>query len=573
MSLPPLLPEPVPAATAHAAQESFRHGHPYLALRDALGPLYSDAQFTDLFSPLGAPATRPWRLALVLVLQFAEDLSDRDAADAVRGRLDWKYLLGLDLTDPGFDASVLSEFRTRLITGSAEARLLDALLDCFYTAGLLRRRTRARTDSTHVLAAVRARNRLECVGETVRAALNTLALVLPDQLLEHLDPAWPDRYRSPFDEYRLPKAPPERTDLAAKIGADGATLLEWVDDASTPAWVRRLPALVTLRRVWWQQYERTEQGWRWRAVAELPPAALMINNPYDVEARYSCKRSTTWTGYKAHFTEICEPDAPHLITAVLTTAATTPDWHALPLIHQDLADKDLLPAEEIVDAGYVDSEVLVNSAATFGVRVVGPVPADHSWQAQSPSGFAIGQFVVDWDAQQVRCPQGVASVKWSETHDSDGNAIINVRFPKAVCAGCGRREDCTRSRQGPRELSLRPREQHEALQAARADQQTEEFAVEYQRRAGIEGTISQGVRVSGLRQSRYIGEAKTRLGDLLTAAGLNVRRAGAWLLDEVRGDTDAARPRFAPTRQSPFARLVSQVLGTEAENSPVGAVA
>src|SRR5579859_5170828 len=175
MSLPPLLPEPVPAATAHAAQESFRHGHPYLALRDALGPLYSDAQFTDLFSPLGAPATRPWRLALVLVLQFAEDLSDRDAADAVRARLDWKYLLGLDLADPGFDASILSEFRTRLVVGNAEEDLFIFMLDRFRTKGWVKGGGTQRTDSTHVLAAVRGMTRMEIVSETLRHALNSLA--------------------------------------------------------------------------------------------------------------------------------------------------------------------------------------------------------------------------------------------------------------------------------------------------------------------------------------------------------------------------------------------------------------
>src|SRR6476469_4360457 len=119
---------PVPAATAQVAAAAFPKGCPAMRLRDELGAVYDDRMFASLYPARGQPAHSPWRLALVTVLQFAEGLSDRRAADAVRGRIDWKYALGLGLTDPGFDASVLSEFRARLVTGSAECLLLDALL-------------------------------------------------------------------------------------------------------------------------------------------------------------------------------------------------------------------------------------------------------------------------------------------------------------------------------------------------------------------------------------------------------------------------------------------------------------
>ena len=118
MSLHPQPAPPVPAETARIAQRVFRRGHPYLALRDTFGPFFQDQAFRDLFSPVGQPAGAPGRLALITVLQFAEGLSDRQAAEAVRSRIDWKYLLGLELDDPGFDASVLTEFRARLVAGS-----------------------------------------------------------------------------------------------------------------------------------------------------------------------------------------------------------------------------------------------------------------------------------------------------------------------------------------------------------------------------------------------------------------------------------------------------------------------
>src|ERR671913_1552543 len=182
MSLRPTPCRDVPAATAAIARAAFPHGSPYLRLRDHLGTIFSDAQFASLFAPCGQPAECPWRLAVVSLLQFAEGLSDRRAADAVRSRIDWKYLLGLELTDPGFDASVLCEFRSRLLAGGAEERLLGRLLKVCQTRGLLKTRGRQRTDATHVLASIRTLNRLELLGEALRAALNELAAVAPDWL-------------------------------------------------------------------------------------------------------------------------------------------------------------------------------------------------------------------------------------------------------------------------------------------------------------------------------------------------------------------------------------------------------
>jgi transposase len=550
MSVRPAPAGPVPEATAQVARAAFPKGNIYLRLRDELGTLYEDTTFAPLFAVQGPAAETPWRLALVVVLQFAEHLSDRAAADAVRSRLDWKYLLGLELTDAGFDASVLSEFRSRLVAGDLTMHLLDALLARCQAAGLLKVRGRQRTDSTHVLAAVRALNRLECVGETVRQALNVLATVAPDWLRPHVMPTWDvwaERYGARFDEVRLPKAKEAREALAAAIGRDGVVLLTAVYTADAPAWLRTVPAVETLRRVWVQEYyaPTAEGRVQWRAVEDLPPAARMVNSPYDPDARFSIKRDTKWTGYKVHLTETCEPDGPHLITHVETTPATTPDWHLLSPIHTALAAKHLLPAEHIVDAGYVDSDVVVQSQTDHAVAVVGPVPPDLSWQARAGAGFDVACFTLDWEQRRATCPQGKDSVKWSATHDTTGNAIINIRFARADCLACTHRAACTKSSTGPREVTVRPQPQHEALQTARRFQTTAAFKAQYDVRAGIEGTLSEGLRVCDLRRARYVGLAKTRLQHVLSAAGLNVRRLGAWW-DE--------RP-FAPTRSAAFLAL------------------
>jgi transposase len=328
--------EPVPEETARVARAAFRRGNPCLQLRDVLGSIYTDASFADLFPRRGQSAEAPWRLALVTVLQFAEGLSDRQAADAVRGRIDWKYALGLTLEDPGFDFSVLSEFRARLVAGAAEQRLLDVLLAQCQERGLLKARGRQRTDATRVLGVLRQLNRLECVGETLRQALNAVACVAPDWLRALAPPDWFDRYGRRIEETHLPSKPEERQQYAALIGADGRELLEAVYAADAPAALRELEAVQLLRRVWVHQYEWIDGHLQWRDPKNSPPPAIRLDTPYEPEARYGTKRTTSWVGYKVHLTETCDPDDPHLISHVETTAATTSDVSRVTPIHDAL---------------------------------------------------------------------------------------------------------------------------------------------------------------------------------------------------------------------------------------------
>ena len=205
-------------------------------------------------------------LALATVLQYMEGLSDRQAADAVRARIDWKYLLGLPLTDPGFDHTVLSEFRSRLVEGKVEQQLLDTLLDRLRDLGLVKPRGRQRTDSTHVLAAVRGLNRLERVGETLRAALNEIAVMAPAWLQALAPVEWYERYGSRVENYRLPKTDAARQELATAIGTDGSTLLRAIDQATNQPWLAQIPAVQVLRQVWAEQYVERDGQVHWRAV-------------------------------------------------------------------------------------------------------------------------------------------------------------------------------------------------------------------------------------------------------------------------------------------------------------------
>src|SRR5262244_869039 len=556
MSLHPHIIAPVPDETARVARAAFPKGHPYLTFRDALGTIFQDEDFTTLFPAGGQPGLPPWRLALVTIMQFRENLADRPAAEAVRARIAWKYLLGLDLTDAGFDFSALSEFRDRLLAGSAAELLLDKLLARCRALGLLTARGRQRTDSTHVLAAIRVMNRLELVTETLRAALNELATVAPAWLQELAPLAWYERYSTRIEDTRLPQGQAKRDAYAQTVGEDGFSLLDTLDAPETPKGLRELPIIATLRQTWQRHYERsTGEGptvgqpavarVRFKANRELPPAAEGIESPYDPEARYRHKCDTQWTGDMVHVSETCEPSAPHLLTQVHTTTAAVYEAQCTAPIHQALSAKDLAPREHFVDGAYISADVLVVSRDEHGITLRGPTRPIQGWQAHTDGAYDLSQFTVDWEQQQARCPQGKVSTVCREYVDREGKPYTLVRFSLQDCRPCQARPLCSRTTDTGRRLHLPSQEHFEALQAARAWYASEEGRHRYQCRAGVEGTLSQGVRAFGLRRTRYRGLEKTHLQHVAIAAAINIDRIVAWL-DE--------RPR-AKTRTSRFAAL------------------
>ncbi|MGW4113988.1 transposase [Actinosynnema sp. NPDC004786] len=192
-------------------------------VRDRLGGLWRDEDFVDCYSRNGRRGLSPAQLAMVSVLQFLLGLSDRDAAEAVRCRIDFKYALGLELDDPGFHHSVLGDFRDRLVRAGRADRLLDVALTRLKGVGLVRERTTQRTDSTHVLAAVRDLTRLELVTETVRAALEELTRTADHALEGLVDEHWGRRYGRPVRLGKNPTRPRTRINTA---GADACHLLE-----------------------------------------------------------------------------------------------------------------------------------------------------------------------------------------------------------------------------------------------------------------------------------------------------------------------------------------------------------
>jgi transposase len=276
--------------------------------------------------------------------------------------------------------------------------------------------------------------------------------------------------------------------------------------------------------------------------AELAPSAAQICSPYDPDARYSTKREADWIGYKAQLTETCDPACvrPHLITNVETTPGTTPDDNMVAVVHASLQRRGLLPSEHLVDKGYTDSRVLVDSQQRYGVTITGPVADDPSWQTRVEGGLTKAAFRVDWERRVVTCPAGHESISWLPNTWPKNGMIWEARFARRDCTPCPLRPRCTRAKREPRIIGLQAREHFEALQGARKHQETEAFQASYAARAGIEGTHAQAIGRCGLRRSRYIGLAKTHLQHVLTAAAINLVRVAEWF-----AGTPVARTRVS----------------------------
>jgi transposase len=567
-------PDPVVAAAIGKKYAGKKTAPLAVTMRDRLGEWMTDELFAAAFGARGRPGESPAMLAVVTALQFAYGMGDREAAEAVATRLDWQYALGLPLDDPGFDHSVLSEFRTRVAAHGLEEAALDALLAKLRDEGLVKARGKQRTDSTHVIAAVRALHTIELAGESVRAALEALAAACPDWLAARLCTAdWTARYGARIDSWRLPAGKAARDELLIAYARDGYALVSACYEDSAPAWAREIPAVQVLRTVLIQNFhlDRDEHG---REVIRrredglesgIPPAHLKIASPYDADARWGSKKEDLlWLGYKLHITETCEdpppcgcpPDPaaarprrcehdirPNLITHVATTDATVHDSEMTIPVSTALAAKDLAPARHYQDSGYASARNMADAARLSGTVLVTPLLADTSPQARSRSGYDRSAFAIDYDARTATCPQGQASHRWTET-TLRGKPSIAVQFGARTCRPCPARAQCTTAR-GGRGLTLPPRELYEVQAAARAAQDGRDWQQDYKRRAGIEAAISQAVTVTGSRRARYRGLPKTHLAHVYAAVALNL-----WRLDAYWNDTPIDR-----TRTSHLARL------------------
>jgi transposase len=225
-----------------------------------------------------------------------------------------------------------------------------------------------------------------------------------------------------------------------------------------------------------------------------------------------------------------------------------------PTIEHDLAARELLPGTHLLDSGYVDADCLVTAQHQYQIDVIGPPFGSYSQQHQTGQGDDLQALVLDGEAQQAHGPQGHASFHWRPGRDVSGDPVIRIRFDRATGRACPARRACTAAKDAPRQLTVRPQAHHEAIQAARQRQETAEFNAQYALRAGVESRLSQGIRRVDLRQSRYIGLARTPLQQLLNATAMNVVRVIAWLRGEPLGERRRKPGHFARLAPHPLSR-------------------
>jgi transposase len=252
-------------------------------------------------------------------------------------------------------------------------------------------------------------------------------------------------------------------------------------------------------------------------------------------------------GYKVYLTETCDEELPHLIVNVETSHAATGDIEFTETIQQSLEQKKLSPREHFLDSGFTTAQLLLKYQEQ-AIELVGPLREDYSWQAKAGQGFDLTAFTIDWGNKRVICPNGKVSKKWRRMLNGRDKPVIMAHVDRDDCLACLQREGCTKAEATGRMLTFKPsQEEHELMRQMRTQQTTDDFKERYNTRAGIEGTISQGVRSCDLRQSRYLGLAKTHLHNVLSSLAVNVHRLANWF-DE--------RPR-ASTRTARFAQLVA----------------
>ncbi|NJO82232.1 MAG: hypothetical protein HC828_05090, partial [Blastochloris sp.] len=521
MCLKPQPPKPIPPDTKALVGRKLDEATVYRFVGDVLFARFADEEFADLYPNTGQPAISPVLLSFVLIFKSLERCSNREAARNVRFRTDWQYALHLPLDYPGFDPSVIAEFRLRLLDNGAESSIFNRIFAELRAMGYYKPRGIQRTDSTHIYTHCRELHRIELMIETLRRAVFALLDADPDWTRATLPGVWEERYARRAKSERMQED--ERERLSVVVGDDGQWLLAQLD-ALDDASLRELDAIETLRSVWTRHYLTGEDGhMRW-APAGDKAGADVIETPHDPEARWSTKHDQGWIGYMLQVTETDDAGYPHLITDIAITPACENDHTALPAIRARQEAQDTLPSERYVDSGYVSGGAIRRGREDYGEELIGPISGGSSAQSQRPDGLTHADFEVDWDAKRVTCPHGHTA---TITTNGKKNPELQATFPIRLCRACPLRPRCCPNTKKGR--SLRFVADYPDTQAARVRQTTDAFKSAYRaHRSGVEGCLSAVIRGQGVRTTRYIGCRSNHLHALCAGAAVNLARSAAF---------------------------------------------
>ena len=484
------------------------------------GEIVDEASLVGMYSDTGRGGINPVLLCFVLILQFLEKLPDRQAAEMVRMRMDWKYALRQELDWPGFDYSSLCNFRKRLYAHGQEYAMFEQVLQYLAESGYLKSK-RQRTDATHVLGSVERLSRLELVWETLRLALAALINADAKWVNGQLPSAFVSEYIQKRSDYRMSKGQAEQA--MQDVGRDSFWLLSQIELNGQAAW-QDLPEIVTLRQVLEQQFDQDdgEGSSGVRPKANIDVGGDVISSPHDPSVRYSKKnKNTEWRGYKAQVTETVDAELA-IITDIGIHSAIEQDGLALRAIQERLAQRVLLPDKQYVDGAYCNGKTLASSERA-GIDLRGFIGS----YSRKPVGFRLEDFDIDLEKQRALCPAGKTATVFNPSSQPDVD--FHVRFGKQ-CQDCHFQPSCTTEKRG-RSLEISP--YHQLLTRRRREQADTAFVKEMHARARIESTICELARKHGLRQSRYRGQHKVALQATFTAAAVNLKRLARHLAKSV----------------------------------------
>jgi transposase len=524
MSLKTAFPSEIPEQTREVVDAILPMDSVCRLLGNQAEKLIDEAELSRMYHREGRGGINPVILSFVLILQFLENLPDRQAGLMVVMRMDWKYALRQTLTWEGFDYSSLCNFRKRLYLHGQEFVIFNQLIEHLKQAGYIKSK-RQRTDATHVLGAIERMSRLELVWETLRLALAALINVDAKWVIAQLPPSFVTDHSEKRGDYRLSQTQIEKAMLDA--GRDGKWLLAQIDRFGQPDW-RKLPEIALLERVLDEQFEppHEDSGTPMKTKANITACGDVIASPHDADVRYSEKGKTTkWQGYKVQVTETVDDDLP-LITDIGIHSAIESDSPALDSIQHRLFQRGLLPDQHYVDRAYCNGKTLASSRQR-GVDLRGAVGS----YSRKPLGFRLEDFHINLETRTARCPQGNWAAVFNPSSQDD--VAFHVRFGKQ-CQVCPVRIHCTTEKRG-RSLELSP--YHDLLTQRRHEQQTDEFAKEMYARARIESTICELARKHGLRQSRYRGQHKVQLQAAFAAVAVNLKRLARYLVKQMDIET------------------------------------
>jgi transposase len=520
MCLKPQSPQPIPLDTKALVGPLLDEDTVYRFVGDVLFEQFRDEDFADLYPPDGQPALSPVLLSFVLIFQALENLSDRAAAFAVTFNVAWKYALHLPLSYPSFHPTVLSEFRTRILTHDAEARIFSAVFAQLKQLGFFKRKGIQRTDSIAILSHHRRLKRIELVVETLRTTVRELVRRDAEWAQATIPLEWEERYGRRCKAERL--SDDERDALSVQAGDDGQWLLDRLEQEDAQH-LRELRAVSTLREVWAIQYARADDGhMRW---VDHPASGgtKIVETPYDPDAHWATKRGQDWVGYKLQVTETDDEGYPHLITDIAVTEAAAYDSTAVPAIRERQHVNDTLPGQRFADCAYISGE-LIKDGRPLGEDLVGPIRDTVTPQTRLADGLTHDDFEIDFEGGTVTCPAGHAASIFAT-----GNYGSQATFPADTCRACPLRPRCWMGNGKKSGRTLRFGPHYHETQAARKRWQTGDVKQQYAKhRGGVEGCLSALVRGQGCRTTRYDGQDKNHLRALLVGSAVNLARSARW---------------------------------------------